>query len=276
MRSVWHSQVYGKAARYKLKDGVYRCRKCWDKLRKNKTLNPNSGNTLIVNCSCCDKPRKFTFSAVKRLADPYHCRDCYLKLRKAKVIVQATRNDVKIICPDCGKEKMVKKSLSEKLSGLCLSCKNKGERNPSWKGGNVALECMSCGNKKSVRRNRVQDYKRSNGDYFCKSCAYKNKPSGPDNHAWRGGISFEPYPVTWTPGLRREIRERDDHTCQLCRTKQSSRKMPVHHIDYCKENNDPKNLITLCGKCHPKTNYKREYWTSFFNELMAQKHKEAA
>jgi len=81
---------------------------------------------------------------------------------------------------------------------------------------------------------------------------------------WKEFISFEPYATSWTETLRRAIRERDDYTCQLC----SKYGIVVHHIDYNKKNNNPNNLITLCKKCHNKTNSNRKKWTIFFQSMM--------
>lgn len=60
------------------------------------------------------------------------------------------------------------------------------------------------------------------------------------------------------------IRKWDQYTCQICGKEPA---ICVHHIDYDKLNCDPKNLITLCRKCHTKTNYNREYWENYFNNL---------
>ena len=80
---------------------------------------------------------------------------------------------------------------------------------------------------------------------------------------WRGGISFEPYSIDWTETLKRSIRERDHHICQLCNLYGNI----VHHIDYDKKNCNPDNLITLCRKCHTKTNNNRKYWINYFSPL---------
>jgi len=81
-----------------------------------------------------------------------------------------------------------------------------------------------------------------------KLCSGENSPN------WQGGLSFEPYPINWTETLRKSIRIRDRYTCQLCQCKwkRGQRSFVIHHIDYDKENCDPKNLITLCGTCHSK------------------------
>ncbi len=91
--------------------------------------------------------------------------------------------------------------------------------------------------------------------------------SGINNPNWQGGKSFEPYTIDWTQTLKRSIRERDHYICQLC----SQYGNIVHHADYNKENCNPQNLITLCLKCHSKTNYKREYWVKFFSGLVVAK-----
>lgn len=40
-----------------------------------------------------------------------------------------------------------------------------------------------------------------------------------------------------------------------------------NHIDYNKKNCNPKNLITLCRKCHSKTNSNRDYWINYFGDF---------
>lgn len=84
---------------------------------------------------------------------------------------------------------------------------------------------------------------------------------GESNGMWQGGSSFEPYGKDWTERLRRQIRERDNYTCQLCDKENVN---IVHHIDYDKKNCLPKNLINLCGGCNGKVNTNREYWMSYF------------
>lgn len=86
---------------------------------------------------------------------------------------------------------------------------------------------------------------------------------GEASNLWKGGKSFEPYSVDWTKTLRKSIRQRDGYICQICGFEPS---IYVHHIDYDKKNSNPDNLITLCQKCHSRTNIKREYWKKFFLE----------
>ena len=86
--------------------------------------------------------------------------------------------------------------------------------------------------------------------------------SGENSSNWRGGTSFEPYPLDWTETLKKSIRERDKYLCQIC----SEDGNMVHHIDYDKKNCNPDNLVTLCNSCHSKTNSKRNYWIFYFQQ----------
>jgi len=102
--------------------------------------------------------------------------------------------------------------------------------------------------------------------------------TGEKNPNWQGGISFNPYPTEWVDLLKESIRQRDNYVCQMCGTHQDelkswSKKLDVHHIDYDKDNCDPKNLITLCRNCHIKTNGNREYWKKCFNKEGGEKIK---
>lgn len=81
------------------------------------------------------------------------------------------------------------------------------------------------------------------------------------------------YPTEWNEALRRKIRKRDNYQCRTCGKTQKEEEiaLPVHHIDYNKENNKETNLITLCRVCHAITNVHRKQWTLFFVSLMKEK-----
>jgi 5-methylcytosine-specific restriction endonuclease McrA len=82
------------------------------------------------------------------------------------------------------------------------------------------------------------------------------------NPNWKGGISREPYDFNFGEELKNLIKKRDGYKCKLCKKK--LKVLYVHHIDYNKQNSDPKNLLSLCNSCHSKTNYGRKNWTRFF------------
>jgi 5-methylcytosine-specific restriction endonuclease McrA len=95
---------------------------------------------------------------------------------------------------------------------------------------------------------------------------------GENNPNWQGGTSFEPYTSDWTKELREKVRDRDNHTCQLCHKteKELNETLNVHHIDYDKEHSVMENLISLCQKCHSRTNGNRKFWTNYFTNLLLQ------
>lgn len=88
---------------------------------------------------------------------------------------------------------------------------------------------------------------------------------------WKGGISNNPYPKEFTPTLKRQIRERDFFTCQLCgktereELEEINRVLCVNHINFDKNDCRPENLNTLCVRCNVKINRQREYYQDFFN-----------
>lgn len=97
--------------------------------------------------------------------------------------------------------------------------------------------------------------------------------TGPKHPRWLGGISHEPYGWEFNAELKEEVRRRDGYKCQLCGVPQAecARKLSVHHIDYCKTNSSPVNLITLCVHCHTETNSNRQHWTVVFQEMAAKR-----
>jgi len=149
------------------------------------------------------------------------------------------------------KEKM-RKIAKERGFGKWMKGRT-GELSYQWKGGKEAYpRCVDCGKLLST-----PNYVR------CDLCVRKYRVG--ENHPnWKGGISYEEYSVDWKSSLKISIRERDHYTCQVCGEKQGDVTHHVHHIDYIKTNCNPENLVTLCVKCHMKTNYNREYWKKYF------------
>ena len=96
--------------------------------------------------------------------------------------------------------------------------------------------------------------------------------NGEKHPLWIGGKSFEPYGIMFNDELKNKIRQRDNYLCQECFKKQLNPSLCVHHIDYNKENNMEYNLISLCIKCHIKTNFDREHWRKHFQYLILLKY----
>ncbi len=82
--------------------------------------------------------------------------------------------------------------------------------------------------------------------------ANKGRFRGENGPNWQGGISSYPYGVEWTPWLKQEVKERDGHKCKICG--ENEQLLDVHHIDFDKNHNEKRNLITLCKHHHGKAN----------------------
>jgi len=101
---------------------------------------------------------------------------------------------------------------------------------------------------------------------WCKN--HSNGMIGDKNPNWIDGLSRNPYGLEFNKDLKEVIRNRDRRKCQICGKIElyNNRELSIHHIDYNKQNNDPKNLIALCDSCHSKTNFNREKWINYFGK----------
>lgn len=91
---------------------------------------------------------------------------------------------------------------------------------------------------------------------------------GDKNPMWRDGVSKVFYPSEFDKDLKEFIKQRDGERCQFCGVESF---LSIHHIDYNKKNNWEGNLITLCQKCNPKMNSKREEWSNYWTEYLNPK-----
>ena len=66
------------------------------------------------------------------------------------------------------------------------------------------------------------------------------------------------YPQNWDE-IRKEVYRRGQWTCQRCGTKNT--RLYAHHLIPLSEggSNEPKNLITLCEKCHEDMHFHMRY-----------------
>lgn len=138
-----------------------------------------------------------------------------------------------------------------------------GINNPAWKDTNKT--CCICGKIFHLAQSHLR--RRKTCSVSCMGELYKKKFLLNNNHNWKGGKSFEPYPLGWSRTYKEQIRFRDRYKCQICGIPEieSRRKLDVHHKDYDKNNIKQDNLVSLCLSCHRKTNGKRDYWKGFFN-----------
>jgi len=129
-------------------------------------------------------------------------------------------------------------------------------KNPNYKGGN----------KLGVSFNLTDEQRKRYSERFRGEKNPMYGMSREKSPVWRGGVTFIPYPFEYGVRWRKEIKERDFNTCQVCGVCRP-RGVHVHHIDYNKENCDPLNMITLCPPCHGKTKKGREYWKEHLTTL---------
>lgn len=85
----------------------------------------------------------------------------------------------------------------------------------------------------------------------------------------------QPYPLDFNERFKELIRERDGRICKICMKteKENGKQLDIHHINYNKNDCDPKNMISLCHSCHMKTNVKRKDWPSFFSQKQSQEER---
>lgn len=91
--------------------------------------------------------------------------------------------------------------------------------------------------------------------------------TGENNGNWNNGSSFEIYPQEFNKEFKQFIKNRDFNVCQTPNC-MNTENLCIHHIDYNKKNNSLENFITLCNSCHSKTNFNRNYWKKFYNEIL--------
>jgi hypothetical protein len=91
---------------------------------------------------------------------------------------------------------------------------------------------------------------------------------GKNHGCWKGGISHRRYSFSFNSQIKERVRVRDNFRCKICSVPELEllRRLHVHHIDYNKKNTNINNLISLCHKCHMKTNMNRKYWILYFKE----------
>jgi len=102
-----------------------------------------------------------------------------------------------------------------------------------------------------------------------RSQASTGKIASGKSPSWKSEVPPGPYPLEFNNHLKREVRERDGYTCQICKGDGKC----VHHIDHDKTNSDKMNLITLCQSCHPMTNWYTESWEAYLMEVQLMNHK---
>lgn len=230
----------------------------------NQKFKPNR------TCKVCGKAFYARPCRVAKGQGNYCSNQCAGVEKRGELNGRWSGGDVTKICSICGLEFQVPARKQDKTRFCSVVCSSSwkeqsysGTNNPRWTGGEVSIICEVCGKEFSVERNQAT-YARC----CSRACSGEWKSihkSGENNSNWHGGKSFEPYPATFNKAFKQAIRERDGHLCICGKTGKE-----VHHINYVKNDTNPQNCITLCRSCHAKTNFRRDYWQSFFERLKRQ------
>ncbi len=236
----------------------------------------------VIKCDRCGNSvsRKSSLAILKTKVGRFCSTSCRARMAAKRGSDNPRYRRIKQSCVICGNTKdrrVYSLSRDYLCSPACharyLSLRATGALNVFWKGGQTKVSCSQCG-EPLFRDPSELTYRK---DHFCnRACLAKWKSinvRGAIHPNWKGGISKEPYPFEWSARLRETIRERDGRVCVLCGIAEidCKIKLHVHHIDYDKRNLAPINLVSLCGVCHPKTNFNRSYWMDWFADNLRER-----
>jgi hypothetical protein len=202
------------------------------------------------NCQSCGKETKTKLSEYKGSRNHFCSKKCYGKfITKTKKGIHLTPMTL-TYCERCKKEIKNYGTKRRRFCSFICTIKRK------------IVTCENCGKPFSKKENLIN---RSIHNYCSKKC-YGEHRQGKNNIMWKGGISFEPYSPLFNDTLKKQIRDRDYHICQMCGIDENAtfRKLDIHHIDYDKQNNNQENLIALCINCHGKVHFDRDDWKIYF------------
>lgn len=157
---------------------------------------------------------------------------------------------IKVPCEVCRK---LFERWREEAKYCSRKCRTKGFQKKKTK---VQVKCDECGNVYFIIKQNSYG-KRKNKHRVCKDChiivsTRRNALRvGEKNPGWKGGRANSKG-SGWTK-IRKIARERDSHTCFICKKIWTSGKqLNVHHIvrHRVSQDNSLYNLITLCASCH--------------------------
>lgn len=218
--------------------------------------------TILINCSWCDKEIVVCNFELNRSNNHFCDKKCQGLFKRNKIDIKCSNcnNDLKTYPSRINSQNNC--FCNSKCMGEWMSKNLLGENNPKY--NSIKTTCCYCSNEIVVKNNQFIMY----NSHFCDKICYgkwqvKNR-TAESNFNWRGGKSFEKYPVSFNNDVKNKIKERDGYKCQICGKIKGS-DLHIHHIDYIKENTYDENLITLCNSCHSKTNGNRKIWERWFN-----------
>lgn len=250
------------------------CHAAWKSEHQTGEENPSwDGGDVEAACAWCGDSIYRCYSAIDRpehnFCDP-DCKAAWEAVNYAGPNGPNWRGGlVDAICSWCGKpielitqhyERSENHFCNHRCYGFWKAANWVGPDHPSWNGGDVTVECASCGREKDIKRSQFQKYERHFCDQACQGAWMSENWTGENNPYWGGGWDGY-YGPTWT-SQRAAAVERDGGRCQSCGLENAEhervfgRAIHVHHIIKFQRFNDSEeanrlnNLITLCQDCH--------------------------
>lgn len=261
---------------------------------------------IIRKCLYCGKEFKTTLSQLNAGYGKYCSKKCsYNSLRNGKTkLCPICKNEFYVKKSAFKRRKYCSRSCANKARSLnqifienrvektCLFCNKTFYTTPNeinrGRGKYCSHKCFS--NDKKTREKRiclecgsefeVPQWKINIGEgNFCSRACFNanplntNRPRGSENHAWKGGISFEPYCPQFNEEFKERVRKFWNRKCGICgKSEQTNgKKLSVHHVNYEKmvfcDTTSP-IFIPLCSSCHPKTNHNRTAWENILTEYI--------
>lgn len=231
--------------------------------KKTKAGNP----VYTVECACCHKD--FEVPYMKRSAR-FCSRSCQATGSQVSGALSVKKTSLCKICSKPFEHYGDKATCSELCYSRFLSQARIGENNPAFKKEKeIKGNCPNCKKDFSYTRGGIAKGRRK---IFCTRVCHVDYVS--KHGQWCSFHDEQKWDPTKYVGFSRkiadEIRERDGHKCVLCsgasKAKHTSN-LPIHHIDYDTNNQDPSNLVTLCVRCHNMTNSNQHFWENVFSSL---------
>lgn len=273
-----------KASRAAQNNSITCSKSCLAELRRRNNINyRGSAETRQATCPVCEQTFVRKPSQIAKYGQSYCGRACRaIGIRGPR---PGQRTGEWLACETCAKNVWRTEATKRPHTYCSRACAGKGPRTPRV--ARVIKPCDHCGASMTrlpceARRYRfcslrcaartVQGARRGKpgtpwppaqrelltatllrkyqNEWMPKRRAQSVSMSGAGNPQWQNGRSLQGYAPGFTRTLKRRIRIRDGHKCQICGIPSEPGTHAVHHIDGQKVDHSPSNLVLLCHSCH--------------------------
>jgi mannose-6-phosphate isomerase-like protein (cupin superfamily) len=230
------------------------CKGC--ALRNSEFVGKKKDMSVTLDCEYCGKSYTASFA---RRSSKFCSKDCQISggLRNSTRLFDAKNVSTCLECKTEFTHYGSHKYCSVKCNANASARLRIGEGNPNFKIEKEKFKCVVCN--KIFESDRYGLHKGQVRKICSNSCrqGFDVRTIDSDDQLYRKTKSYN----RGFRKTRKLILERDNHECILCGSKD---KLEVHHIDDDEKNDDEKNLMTLCRKCHNITKFNRDFWQRVF------------